>query len=567
MSTTNASKAVDLLAGLLIVGVSLLWAPSKGARGEDPPAGPIAGASEGPATAEGPATGQGASQAQAPDQAPAKARTAVNLSLEDAIRMGVENNLRVRLFQLDEQIRRRQIVISQAVFDPFFNLGATYAKNRDPTVSILESDPTTQGVSVSPSEGIDYYGSLRGKYLLGTEYEVRLSQSQLDRPTINPAFTRLNPITRTQISAALRQPLLKGGWYTVNTAGVQIAENNSLIAEEQLELTLIDTVYEVEGAYWDLLFATQNLAAKQKAVDVSAENVRNAKRRLEIGTFAEIDVTTVESQLSLRRAELEEAQLLVEDTRDRLLNLINYTKEESLKALWEAGSPLTPFDNLEVVCTSTPEPGGAELGRDEAMAAAFTHRPDYRQVEIAVRNRELEIAVAKNEMLPALDVFGEYRQLGLEETFLDSYQELGTGDYYSWLAGVEFSIPLSNRAARNAYRNARDELRKTAVEKHDLENSIVIEVDRTLRRIDSLRRKISDLEERVRLQKALLDAERIKLDVGKSIAYTVSVIENDLVDNVAQALRAKADLQRAKAEFYRATGTLLERHGIKFGTE
>jgi len=45
--------------------------------------------------------------------------------------------------------------------------------------------------------------------------------------------------------------------------------------------------------------------------------------------LVELEVTKVESQYALRRAEFEEASLLVEDVRDRLLQTINYTKDDS----------------------------------------------------------------------------------------------------------------------------------------------------------------------------------------------------------------------------------------------
>ncbi len=88
-----------------------------------------------------------------------------------------------------------------------------------------------------------------------------------------------------------------------------------------------------------------------------------------------------------------------------------------------------------------------------------------------------------------------------------------------------------------------------------------------VRKLKSLSRKVGDLEERVRLQEAILDAERKKLRVGKSISYTVSTIENDLVTSETEALRAGADLQTAKADFYRATGMLLRRHYVWIGDE
>jgi outer membrane protein TolC len=127
---------------------------------------------------------------------------------------------------------------------------------------------------------------------------------------------------------------------------------------------------------------------------------------------------------------------------------------------------------------------------------------------------------------------------------------------------VELSVPLSNRGPRNIYRNARSELRRLALQKKSLENTIVLEVDKAIRTIKNLSTRVLDLEEDVRLKQQLLRDEKSKLEVGRTIAYTVSTIENDLVASQTEALRANADLQAAKADFYRATGMLLQRHHV-----
>ena len=57
-------------------------------------------------------------------------------------------------------------------------------------------------------------------------------------------------------------------------------------------------------------------------------------------------------------------------------------------------------------------------------------------------------------MLPGLDVFGEWSQLGLDQTFGGSWEGLATGDYYSWLAGVEFSALARASNAPLLYRFA-----------------------------------------------------------------------------------------------------------------
>jgi outer membrane protein TolC len=493
----------------------------------------------------------------------------VRLTLEDAIRMGLENSLNIKISRLDDNIAQRSLTFAKAAFDPFFNVGTTYAKNRDPSVDIggIPGFPVSE-VVVNPSETLSYAAGVTGTWFTGAAYDITLRQIERDRPAaIAGGLAAFNPIATTEVVAALRQPLLRGAWYSVNTAGIRIAQNDTQFSREQLELTAINTVFQIEVAYWEHFFANQNLEAKAKALQVTLENLENTRKRRTVGTLSAVDVTTAESQVALRKSEYVDAGLLVEATRDRLLSLINYTDQYSLKALWEAGSKESRFDNIDLACTSTPSTEDLDLDRNRSLASAFVKRREYRQLELSMRNQEIRVEVAKNELLPNLDITASWAQLGLEESLSGSWEELGTGRYYDWTAGVQLSMPLSNRGPRSVYRNARDELRKLKVQKIDLENVIVLEVDQSIRRIEYLRRKVQDLDDRVRHQMELLRAERVKLDVGVSIPYTLSVIENDLVDNVTQALRAKADLQAARAEFLRATGVLLEAHQVELGSQ
>ena len=523
-----------------------------------------------PAKPAGAGTSSSPAQETQPQIPPRKREITISLSLQEAVRMGLENNLDIKVSQLTERTRERDIVVAQAVFDPFFNMGMSYGKNRDPSVSFFDFGAGTGGVGVrvSPSETLSYYGNLQGKWVLGTQYEVAIGQLMNDRPAASAGgITTLNPVTTSDAAISLRQPLLKGGWYSVNTADIRVAENNFRLSRADAELTVINTVFLIEQAYWGVVFSRENLEAKRKALVVAMEQLDNERKKRKEGASSDIDVATVESQVVLRRVDYEDADLLAETARDTLLHVVNYTGETSLKAHWESGTKVGPFDNIDIKCTTEFSSDPPRIHRDEALAAAFTKRPEYRQLQWTMQNQDILIGVAKNGLLPSFDVLGRWSLLGLESSFDESVRELVSGDYYGWEVGAEFSVPLSNRGPRSKYRNAREELQKLKLRKLDLENQIVLEVDQALRKVDTLRRKVADLKARVKLQETLLEAEKLKLEVGKSIPYIVSVIENDLADGRAQEVRAKADFQTTKAELLRATGTLLEAHQIEIITK
>ena len=89
---------------------------------------------DGEAAASAPAGKQDSAQAVEPE-------IELELSLQQAVEMGLARNFDVRVARLESQIRQRQMVIQQAVFDPLLTASANYSKNRRPTASILDLGP------------------------------------------------------------------------------------------------------------------------------------------------------------------------------------------------------------------------------------------------------------------------------------------------------------------------------------------------------------------------------------------------------------------------------------------
>ncbi|MCZ6795680.1 MAG: TolC family protein [Planctomycetota bacterium] len=491
----------------------------------------------------------------------------IELSLQDAVRLALQNNLDIQIARLDFFSTYHDLVVEESVFDPFVSLGSNYAKNRRPTASFLDigGGGLAAVVQVNPSQTIQYSVGFRGLVPIGTTYSLTMAQGSFDRPLASGpgGIFGINPQIEASVTARLTQPLLKGAWYDYNVAQIRIASNTRRLSRSQLAQTAMDIIYQVEEAYWQLAFALKNFESKSKAIEVAEENVANDRKRRDVGTLAPIDVVNTESQAALRRMEFNDSELLLEDSRDALLELVNRTGTRSLKRRWEMGEKRGPFDRLLIVPTTTPELRPFAPRRETALRTAFEERPDYKQIDLELKNQELRVGIARNELLPQLDLTAGWDQFGLEDSFDESYSSLGSGDFYSWSIGVQIEIPIPNRGPRHTYRRAQDEVRRIRLRRTQLENIIVVDVDRSIRRLKFQRRKVGDLEEREQLQEQILDAERKKLSVGKSIRYTVSTIENDLVDIQAQALRAKADYQTAQAEFYRATGTLLRKHHIE----
>ncbi len=484
------------------------------------------------------------------------------LSLEDAVRIALRNNLDIQVEELNRNIARRQVIIEQAIFDPFFNMSFTYADNREPTVSPLDFDPLNPvlGVRVNPFEVGTFRTGLRGTTLLGTSYQISAVESRFDSP--EASLFALNPRYSTRLEVTVTQPLMRGAWYETNSANIRIARNNLWISESQFKLIATDIIYNVVSAYWDLVFAHENYKSAASALQLAIDQLRIDRQRERVGAIAKIDLINPESQLAARKTEFDQAITLFENTRDTILVAMNYTGRESLKRLWERRDEKSPFENILILPTDDPETALLVYDRNESLTKAFRFREEYRRLDYQIENQDILVDVARNRLLPALDLSATWTQLGLDENFRGSIDSVESGRFYDWQVGLTLEVPLTYRGPLGEYRNARDEHAKLVIQKQGLENTIVLEVDQAIRDLRESFRTVRNLEHEVELQQALLEAERAKLRVGRSIAYTVSQIENDLIIKQAQENRAKTNFEKFKASYERAVGTLLEQYGV-----
>ena len=508
-------------------------------------------------SAPAPAENKGSPQASESD-------IELELSLQQAVEMGLARNFDIRVARLESHIRHRQMIIQQAVFDPLLTASANYSKNRRATASILDLGPGNLQpyARVNPFEATGFSTGLRGRTLLGTSYSLIVNESGFDRPLAAGTVYGFNPVEEASVRLSATQPLLKGAWYPYNNAGIQIAENNRELAAHDLEAAIVTLIFNIESAYWQLVFSTRNIEAKQNSLKVAAENVEKARKEEAAGTQARIYVVTIEGQHARRKVELNDARLLLENARDTLLELLQY-KGESLKRIWEEGGNKGSFEGIRVQPVT--EPAGQELvpDRGASLSAAFGQRPDYRRFAVQLENQKKLVELARNERLPRLDVQATWAQYGLDDSFDGAFSSLSTGNFYGWTIGLQFEVPLSSRGLDNSYEMARDRYQQLQWQRLQAENAIIVEVDQSIRRLKSLVRKLEYLQDLVRLKETEFEAERRRLAAGLSIPFTVNTIENELIDIQTQSLQARTNLEAARAQYFSVTGGLLKRYNIR----
>src|SRR5207244_7143942 len=93
-----------------------------------------------------------------------------------------------------------------------------------------------------------------------------------------------------KIFVGFTQQLRNGYGTKVNTRNIRIAKNNRRIADLALSQQAITTITNTITAYWELVFARENVKVQQQAVTVAEKLYGDNKKQLEIGTIATLEV-------------------------------------------------------------------------------------------------------------------------------------------------------------------------------------------------------------------------------------------------------------------------------------
>src|SRR5438132_5250882 len=223
------------------------------------------------------------------------------------------------------------------------------------------------------------------------------------RSSNTSSFQLFNPAVQSTIFVGFQQQLLNGFGRAVNTRNIRIAKNNRKIADWAFTQQAITTVTNTIGAYWELVFARENVKVQQQAVTVAEKLYNDNKKQLEIGTMAPLDVTRAESELATDRQNLIVAQTVQLQNQQILKNAISK-------------NPLAPnFVNVEIIPSDKPNtPTGVEPASfEEAVSEAFQKRPDLQEQVYNLKNSNIEVKATRNALLPIATLTAQYGSTGL----------------------------------------------------------------------------------------------------------------------------------------------------------
>ena len=327
--------------------------------------------------------------------------------------------------------------------------------------------------------------------------------------------------------------LLRGFMVNEEFAQFQQAEVAGPQAEVKVAQKRQDLYLAGAIQYWDWQVAAKQADVVKRALAVAEERYRMVEGRAKGGAVAPIDVVEAREEVQRRREAAIAAQRKVE-----------YEQYKLALFLWENGEPVTPRPEW------APEFQGETPVPSEEDVAAFKveateDRPEVRDLYIEAKLNNIELKLAKNNLLPKLTVEGGP----------------AIGAIY-WVGGIGyrmatfFSMPLFNRAARGKVLHAEAQQERLAWKQIYTERQVAIDVDNWLSAIVRARDRVKAATEALRLAKTLEEGERARFNMGATSVLFVNIRERAVVEMAYELYRAQADYAVSRGGMLWARGAL-----------
>lgn len=483
---------------------------------------------------------------------------AVQLTLESAIEMALENNLNIVVSRLDTQVRADGVQFARGVYQPLISLGINTLNSASPAQNQLV------GAQTLTSTRSNYNFLWQQSLSTGGNYLIRWDNL---RSTTNSAFAGFNPLYDTAALAQITQPLMANFGTDPRKQQIVVAQNNERISRGQFEIQVMNTVRDVEFAYWDLVFAIRDLEVARRSLELAQDLLRNNRIQVEVGTMAPIDVLEAQAEVAAREETVILAEESIRVTEDILKRLIN---DPSSANFW--GSTYSPVDQ--------PSIEEVVIDLDDAVRVALSRRPVLEQSRVELETRNYNVRFSKNQLMPQLDVVGSLAFNGIGGTQLvredfagtpsliipggygDAIDQVFGGDFRDWSVGLNVSYPLGNSQAEARYAQAQVSARQQQALISSNELLIAQEVRQAARAVETNRKRIDATRVARELSQRRLEAEQKKFEVGMSTSFLIVQAQRDLSQAAANELRALIDYVKAIAAFERAKGTILDRSDI-----
>ena len=480
-------------------------------------------------------------------------KESVELTLANIRALALENNLDLKIAEIDPKIAATQVSEEEAKFDDLIFAKAKYGSKNMPSqnLDVVKFTPTTEnGLLKNEVDKLTAIPQLT--QVLEMEAGIVIPLRTGAKVTLSSPFDekkQFKGVPSAQYQNALRfsvsQPLLRDGGIDTNVAGIRIAKYEQQIIDVKTRLQSIRVLASIERAYWSIYMAWGELDVRRQQYENASDNLAMVKKRVANGLTAAVEINRAEIGVAERRESLITANTTLKIRQRQLKLLLNDTN-------------LSVDSLILIVPKTSPTLLHFDFDRNELVQKALTGRLELLELELKLAADLTKIDYLKNQTLPMFMLDYNYGSLGRDTQSLDSaFTQTLEGNYSDWSVGMRMEIPLSNELRKSKLERAVQERIQRLSTKQLRELNVKREIYDALDTTEQNWQRILAARQNVILAGLNYDAELKQFREGLRTMTEVLETLTRLGDAQLREVRAISDYQVSLVDLAFATGTLL----------
>ena len=516
----------------------------------------------------------------------------VGIKLEDALTMALQRNTDLAVAESNTRIANFQIVAAKGAYDLQFQLVPQYSRNTQPALSPFQGGPNGGPVTTISSGAT---GAFTGQVSGGGRYTISASGSSINN---NALFNAYNPYYQTALGFNFTQPLLRGaGAGSPATRALKLAQAGAQAQQATLLVQASQTLTNVSNAYWDLVAAWRNVAIQEEGLRNAQAQAASNQRLANQGAAAPVDVVESNTQINVFQDNVFAAVQQVQALQLQLKSLI-------------LANPGDPVWSANLVPTSAVLQLPLEPSLDDLIVSALRNRPEVAQLRAARLQAAVNLAYARNQELPQLDLglgfttngfagvptnvtgapffqtltnevgainaliaranagqppanqipmlipnFGAAAPGYQTGQFGQSWSNLFNGYYPAYTISLTLTIPLGNRTAKADFAIAQEQAKQVAVQELGLLQRIRVESANALQTLRTAQSRLAAAHAGLAAAQTVLASEQRKFAAGASTTFLILQRQLDVANEEGRELQAQTDLNKAVVNLDQVAGT------------
>lgn len=528
------------------------------------------------------------------------------LTLNDAIRLALENNNEIEIARNDVRLQEAQLRSLLGSFDPVFTASPQFT--RTSTTGSRATDDFR--INTSITKLFKQGGGNYRFFFNNVRTENSFSQAQISAGAASGTST----LYSSSLGVSITQPLWRN--FRIDSTRRQIKIQRRRLAQSDADFRrqVIEIISTVQKAYWDLVFALRDQQNKVANLNLSKENLRQIEAKIAAGTVAPLARAEVTTEIANREAEvlLAAQQVSLAENALKTLILKDMNASEWKRSIIPSDQPV--FDENE------------KINLEEAIKQAMENRPELKRLKLDLEINKVDIDFFKDQTRPQIDLttnislngfsFGNantqpqvvpiisgnpsinanaflLQQINvirsnlnpplppvtspvvfvpgtpqfLAGNFNRSLSNMFRSDAPNYSVGLTISLPIGNKTAEANLASARISKQRLEAQIRSIEQSILAEVRNAVQAVETARQRVRAARVARENAEIQLEGERKLFEVGRSTTFLLFQRENALVNAKNTEIRAETDYRKALADLQKATSTILQANNIEIEDE